>query len=98
MGAEWIEISEETAREIEETKQKKGKVIAVGTTTVKALESFSDHGGPNQTREKLLVSFYPSPLSFSHHRWSDHQFPSSEIDADHAGFSLCGEGLIDEGL
>jgi S-adenosylmethionine:tRNA ribosyltransferase-isomerase len=44
-GAEWIEILEETVIEIEKTKQRKRKVIAVGTTTTKALESFSDTEG-----------------------------------------------------
>jgi S-adenosylmethionine:tRNA ribosyltransferase-isomerase len=42
MEAERIEISEETAKEIEDTKARGGKVIAVGTTTTRALESFSD--------------------------------------------------------
>ena len=42
MEAEWIEIPEDTAREIEDTKERGGKVIAVGTTTTRALESFSN--------------------------------------------------------
>ena len=45
MEAEWIEISEKTAQEIEDTKVRGGKVIAVGTTTTRALESFSDGKG-----------------------------------------------------
>src|SRR4030042_5185326 len=42
MEAEWIEISEETARESGETKARGGKIIPVGTNTTRALESFSD--------------------------------------------------------
>jgi S-adenosylmethionine:tRNA ribosyltransferase-isomerase len=60
MEAEWIEISEETAKEIEETKQRGGKVIAVGTTTTKALESFSDAEGrvkPGKNASSLFI--YP---------------------------------------
>jgi len=60
MGAEWIEISEETVREIEETKQRGGRVIAVGTTTTKALESFSDTEGrvkPGSSCSSLFI--YP---------------------------------------
>ncbi|MDV3002383.1 MAG: S-adenosylmethionine:tRNA ribosyltransferase-isomerase [Chroococcopsis gigantea SAG 12.99] len=38
MHQEWIEISSETSRKIEETKAKGGRVIAVGTTAVRALE------------------------------------------------------------
>jgi S-adenosylmethionine:tRNA ribosyltransferase-isomerase len=48
MEAEWIEISEETAKKIEETKAQGGKVIAVGTTTTRALESF--HNGKGRVR------------------------------------------------
>ncbi|NWG01811.1 MAG: tRNA preQ1(34) S-adenosylmethionine ribosyltransferase-isomerase QueA [Syntrophaceae bacterium] len=48
MEAEWIEISEETAKEIEEAKVRGGKVIAVGTTTTRALESF--HNGKGGVR------------------------------------------------
>ena len=50
MEAEWIEISEETAREIEGTKARGGKVIAVGTTTTRALESFSNGERRGETR------------------------------------------------
>ncbi|HUL20801.1 MAG TPA: tRNA preQ1(34) S-adenosylmethionine ribosyltransferase-isomerase QueA [Thermodesulfobacteriota bacterium] len=42
MEPEWFEISEETARIINDTKARRGKVIAVGTTTTRALESFAD--------------------------------------------------------
>jgi len=60
MGTEWIEISKETVREIEETKQRGGRVIAVGTTTTKALESFSDKEGrvkPGKSCSSLFI--YP---------------------------------------
>ena len=60
MEAEWIEIPEETAREIEDTKARGGKVIAVGTTTTRALESFSTGGGevkPGKGMTSLLI--YP---------------------------------------
>ncbi len=45
MEAEWAEISEETARKIEDTKARGGRVIAVGTTTTRCLESFADGTG-----------------------------------------------------
>ncbi len=44
MHEEWLDIPEETHRAIAETKQAGGRVIAVGTTTVRALESGLDHG------------------------------------------------------
>ena len=45
MESEWTEISQNTSREIDQTKQTKGRVIAVGTTTARALESFSNPEG-----------------------------------------------------
>ena len=42
MEAEWVEISSETAKKIEDTKARGGRVIAVGTTTTRTLESFAD--------------------------------------------------------
>jgi S-adenosylmethionine:tRNA ribosyltransferase-isomerase len=44
MHEEWIDVPEETSRLIEETKRNGGRVIAVGTTTVRALESGVRHG------------------------------------------------------
>lgn len=37
--SEWCELSEETARMVEETRRQGGRVIAVGTTSVRTLES-----------------------------------------------------------
>lgn len=60
MEAEWIEISEDTAREIEDTKARGGKVIAVGTTTTRALESFSNgSGGVKPGRGMTSLFIYP---------------------------------------
>jgi S-adenosylmethionine:tRNA ribosyltransferase-isomerase len=64
MGAEWIEISEEAAKEIEETKKRGGRVIAVGTTTTKALESFSDNDGRVKPGENLSSLFIYPPYGF----------------------------------
>ena len=36
---EWCQLSQQTAREIRETKKRGGRVIAVGTTTVRTIES-----------------------------------------------------------
>jgi len=64
MEAEWIEISEETVRKIEETKKRKGRLIAVGTTTTKALESFSDTKGQVKSGKKLSSLFIYPPYRF----------------------------------
>jgi S-adenosylmethionine:tRNA ribosyltransferase-isomerase len=61
MEAEWIEISEETAREIKATKARGGRVISVGTTTTRALESFSDgNGGVRSGQGMSSLFIYPS--------------------------------------
>jgi S-adenosylmethionine:tRNA ribosyltransferase-isomerase len=64
MEAEWIEISEETAREIEETKVQGGRVIAVGTTTTRALESFSHENGGVKTGKGMTSLFIYPPYHF----------------------------------
>ena len=64
MGAEWIEISEETVRAIEETKKRKGRIIAVGTTTTRALESFADRKGRIKPGKRLSSLFIYPPYQF----------------------------------
>ncbi len=44
MHAEWIDVSEGVVRRIEETRKKGGRVIAVGTTVVRSLESAAADG------------------------------------------------------
>ncbi len=64
MEAEWIEIPEETATRIEETKKRKGRVIAVGTTATKALESFSGPDGQVKSGKNLSSLFIYPPYHF----------------------------------
>lgn len=64
METEWIEISEETAREIEETKTRGGKIIAVGTTTTRALESFSNGNGGVRSDKGMTSLFIYPPYRF----------------------------------
>jgi len=44
MHAEWLSVSEEVCRKIVETKQRGGRVIAIGTTVVRALETAAKSG------------------------------------------------------
>ena len=64
MEAEWIEISEEAAREIDETKTRGGKVIAVGTTTTRALESFSNGKEGVRSGKGMTSLFIYPPYRF----------------------------------
>jgi S-adenosylmethionine:tRNA ribosyltransferase-isomerase len=60
MGEEWVEIKEETSKEIEHTKTMGGRVIAVGTTTTRALESFSNgHRGVRAGKGRTSLFIYP---------------------------------------
>ena len=64
MEAEWLEISEETARGIEKTKTKGGNVIAIGTTTTRALESFSNGKGGVKSGRGITSLFIHPPYRF----------------------------------
>lgn len=58
MDQEWAEITEKTAERINETRQRGNRVIAVGTTTTRALESFSNPEGrikPGRERVSLFI-------------------------------------------
>jgi len=64
IGPEWVEISEKATKQIEETKRRGARVIAVGTTTTKALESFSDGEGRVKPGETLSSLFIYPPYHF----------------------------------
>ncbi len=63
METEWVEISEEAAREIEQTRVQGGKIIAVGTTTTRTLESFSN-GNESIRSGKGTTSLFIYPPSY----------------------------------
>ncbi len=59
LSAEFIALPEETARAIEATRARGGRVVAVGTTTTRVLESCADgHGGvvPREGETELLLA------------------------------------------
>ncbi|MBU2509624.1 MAG: tRNA preQ1(34) S-adenosylmethionine ribosyltransferase-isomerase QueA [Patescibacteria group bacterium] len=67
MHEEWIDVPVETSNMILETKERGGRVIAVGTTTVRALESDTQHGFTNifitpgykfKTVDALITNFH----------------------------------------
>jgi len=58
MGSEWMEVSEETAEAIRCAKVNGGRVIAVGTTVVRALEAVADTEGlvrPIKSETELFI-------------------------------------------
>jgi S-adenosylmethionine:tRNA ribosyltransferase-isomerase len=64
MDQEWVEITEETAEEINRVKERGGRVIAVGTTTTRALESSSDGKGWINPGTGQASLFIHPPYSF----------------------------------
>jgi S-adenosylmethionine:tRNA ribosyltransferase-isomerase len=64
MGVEWVEISSATVQTIKETKERKGRVISVGTTTTRALESFADPDGCVRTGRGFTSLFIHPPFHF----------------------------------
>jgi S-adenosylmethionine:tRNA ribosyltransferase-isomerase len=64
MGAEWVEVPESTAEEIEHAKRRGGRVIAVGTTTTRTLESFSDGNGGIREGKGMTSLFIHPPYRF----------------------------------
>jgi S-adenosylmethionine:tRNA ribosyltransferase-isomerase len=57
---EWCELPQETAGLINQTKQNGGRVIAVGTTSVRTLESAAN---PLTANRQLLITSYTGPTS-----------------------------------
>ena len=59
MHGEWIEVSEETVAQIQDTKAKGGRVIAVGTTVTRALEGAAQDGMLKPFQGKTSIFIYP---------------------------------------
>lgn len=64
MESEWIEISEGSAAEMESARKKGRRVVAVGTTTTRALESFSEAGERVRPGQGLSSLFIHPPYRF----------------------------------
>lgn len=64
MEAEWAEITEDVAEVINETKQNGSRVISVGTSTTRVLESFVDHNGNVKPGNDLTSIFIYPPFHF----------------------------------
>ena len=59
MHAEWVEVSPETVAQIQQTKARGGRVIAVGTTAVRSLEAAAQTGTLQPLRGKANLFIYP---------------------------------------
>lgn len=59
MHSEWIQVPSETVEAITRTHKQGGRVIAVGTTTVRALESMAQHNPQAAFEGKSQLFIYP---------------------------------------
>jgi S-adenosylmethionine:tRNA ribosyltransferase-isomerase len=59
MHHEFIEVPPSVCEQVRETRQRGGRVIAVGTTVVRCLEAVSTEGGPLPFRGETEIFIYP---------------------------------------
>lgn len=58
MHQEWLRVTPELAEAVRKTKERGGRVVAIGTTVVRALESLADEKGrlePGESSTQLLI-------------------------------------------
>jgi S-adenosylmethionine:tRNA ribosyltransferase-isomerase len=91
MHAEWVRVPAETVDAIHETRGRGGRVVAVGTTVVRSLETAALSGGLCAFEGETRIFITPDSDSGLWTHWS----PIStlpEVDSHHAGQRLCGAG------
>ncbi|WP_298634841.1 tRNA preQ1(34) S-adenosylmethionine ribosyltransferase-isomerase QueA [uncultured Umboniibacter sp.] len=59
MHSEWVEVSESVVEAVEQAKARGGRVIAVGTTSVRSLESAAQSGQLKPMRDDTSIFIYP---------------------------------------
>jgi S-adenosylmethionine:tRNA ribosyltransferase-isomerase len=59
MHSEWLEVSEQVAKKIKATKERGGKVIAVGTTSVRSVETAASSGEITAFEGDTDIFIYP---------------------------------------
>ena len=88
MHAEWGAISAETAERLNAARKNGGRIIAVGTTSLRLLESAASEDGTIQPFTAETVDLHHARLSLPRRRYPDDEFPFAEVDAVHAGVGL----------
>ena len=85
MHSEFYMVEEDQAKLINDTKKNGGRVISVGTTSCRTLESATDENGILQAGSGWTEIFIYPGYQFQNDRWTDHEFPSAGIYASYAG-------------
>ena len=89
MHSEFYIVEEDQAKLINDTKKNGGRVISVGTTSCRTLESATGEDGIVKAGSGWTEIFIYPGYKFKADRWTDHQFPSAGVHAADAGFSPC---------
>jgi len=84
MHSEWGRIDEATARRLNETRKAGNRVIAVGTTSLRLLESAADDEGTIHPFDGD-TAIHNARLSFQGDRRIDDEFSLAALNAVHAG-------------
>ncbi len=98
LHAEWYRIAEDAARIINRCRSEGGRLIAVGTTSLRVLETAARDDGLIEARQGFTKIFITAGPPLSQRRLPYDEFPSAEIDAFHAGLRLLRNGSHEEGL
>ena len=92
MHAEWGRIDAATADRLNAARAAGGRLIAVGTTSLRLLESAADEDGKHPPVRRRHRDLHHTGLSLQGHRRPDHQLPFAQIDPVHAGQRADGAG------
>ena len=98
MHAEWGRVTADAARRIDRARAAGGRVVAVGTTSARLLESATDRFRPASRVRGGNRPLHRSGLPFPRGRPVGDQLPPAEIDAVHAGLRLRRDGGREERL
>ena len=78
-------VSAQTADELNEVRARGGRIVSVGTTSLRLLESAVSEDGQFQAWDGCYRYFYHAGLSFPRHRFADHKFSPAAFNAFHVG-------------
>ena len=85
MHSEFYIVEEDQAKLINDTKKNGGRVIAVGTTSCRTLESATGEDGVLKSGSGWTEIFIYPGYKFKDDRRTDHQLPSAGIHTGYAG-------------
>ena len=88
MHAEWGDVDAETADALNAARAAGGRIVAVGTTSLRLLESAADEDGVIRPFAGETAHLHHARLPLPRRRRADDQLPPAALDAVHAGRRL----------